>query len=63
MSYEGLIPAPIDRNTVETAMTYTHSLLFSDALHTATRISNNINTIATNDNDFERIKELTIWKP
>lgn len=38
-------------------------LLTNDALNAATMKVNGITSIATNDNDFERVDWLKIWKP
>ena len=40
-----------------------YQLLSSDALHVATCLANNIKHVATNDNDFKRVKTLTVWSP
>jgi len=38
-------------------------LLTHDALHIAVMKYESISDIASNDNDFERIEGITIWKP
>jgi len=38
-------------------------LLFSDALHAACCKAYNIENIATNDGDFDRVDFLKVWKP
>ena len=40
-----------------------YQLLSSDAVHVATCLANNIKHAATNDNDFKRVRALTIWSP
>ena len=40
-----------------------YQLLSSDAVHVATCLANNIKHVATNDNDFKRVRALTIWSP
>lgn len=40
-----------------------YQLLSFDALHAATCLAYNIHHFATNDKDFKRVKELTIWSP
>lgn len=40
-----------------------HQLLSTDAIHAATCLAYNIRHLATNDKDFKRVKELTIWSP
>lgn len=40
-----------------------YRLLASDAVHVATSLANNIKNMATNDKDFKRVKDLTIWVP
>jgi len=40
-----------------------YHLLSSDAVHVATGLTNNIRNMATNDKDFKRVKDLTIWAP
>ncbi|MEK7726972.1 MAG: PIN domain-containing protein [candidate division KSB1 bacterium] len=40
-----------------------YQLLSFDALHAATCLAYNIRHFATNDKDFKRVKELTIWSP
>jgi predicted nucleic acid-binding protein len=39
------------------------SLLSNDAFHLLTMNYLNIENIATNDSDFERIEGITVWKP
>jgi len=41
----------------------TNMLLAHDALHIAVMKYESIADIATNDNDFERIEGVTVWKP
>lgn len=38
-------------------------LLSNDALHLAIMEREGINKIATNDPDFDRVKDITVWKP
>lgn len=40
-----------------------YQLLSTDALHAATCLAYNIRHFATNDKDFTRVQELTIWSP
>jgi len=40
-----------------------YSLLPSDALHASVMENNKIHNIATRDGDFERIDDITVWKP
>lgn len=40
-----------------------HRLLPNDALHLAAMQANKIGDIATNDQDFERIEGVKVWKP
>jgi len=40
-----------------------YKLLSFDALHAATCLAYNVRHFATNDKDFKRVKELTIWSP
>ncbi|ODS37978.1 MAG: hypothetical protein A7316_01425 [Candidatus Altiarchaeales archaeon WOR_SM1_86-2] len=40
-----------------------YNLLLPDAIHAATCKLNEIEDIATNDDDFERVDFLTVWKP
>jgi predicted nucleic acid-binding protein len=40
-----------------------YNLLFSDAIHAASCNLFNVKNIATNDNDFERVDFLKIWRP
>ena len=40
-----------------------YGLLSNDAIHAATMNFNQINNMATNDHDFERIEWIKIWKP
>lgn len=40
-----------------------HGILVNDALNIATMRANRIFTVATNDRDFERVKEMKIWTP
>lgn len=40
-----------------------HQLLSFDALHAATCLAYNVRHLATNDKDFKRVQELTIWSP
>lgn len=40
-----------------------HHLLPNDALHLAAMQANKIRDMATNDQDFERIKGVKVWKP
>jgi len=38
-------------------------LLPSDAIHASVMEKNKIHNIATRDRDFERIDDITVWKP
>jgi len=40
-----------------------YGLLISDAVHAAIMKINTVENIATNDSDFERIEDITVWKP
>jgi predicted nucleic acid-binding protein len=40
-----------------------YKLLFTDSLHLAVMKRLNIKNIATRDSDFERAKEITVWRP
>lgn len=40
-----------------------YQLLSSDAIHVATCLAHGIKHIATNDKDFKRAKEITVWTP
>jgi predicted nucleic acid-binding protein len=40
-----------------------YSLLTNDAFHVATMKQRGLKNIATNDPDFERVVQLTVWKP
>ncbi len=40
-----------------------YQLLSTDAIHAATCLAYNLRHLATNDKDFKRVKELTIWSP
>ncbi|MDI6902831.1 MAG: hypothetical protein QMC77_03760 [Methanocellales archaeon] len=39
------------------------SRIFVDAINLAIMDENNIENIATNDPDFDRVKEIKVWKP
>ncbi|MFH1322467.1 MAG: PIN domain-containing protein [Methanobacteriota archaeon] len=56
----GVTPA-IFKDAVEIAQTY--KLLPHDATHAAVAKKMNIRNIATNDEDFERLDFLKVWKP
>lgn len=45
------------------AMIRDDQLLSTDALHAATCVAYDIPHFATNDKDFTRVKQLTIWSP
>jgi predicted nucleic acid-binding protein len=40
-----------------------YQLLSSDAIHVATCLAYGIKHLATNDKDFKRAKEITVWTP
>jgi Predicted nucleic acid-binding protein, contains PIN domain len=44
-------------------MSRKYKLMATDAIHVSMMKLNEISDIATNDNDFERVEELTIWRP
>lgn len=57
-----LIDAPMnDMSLLREA--HKKSLLSNDAFHLLTMEYLNIENIATNDSDFERIEGITVWKP
>lgn len=57
-----LIDAPMnDMSLLREA--HRKSLLSNDAFHLLTMEYLNIENIATNDSDFERIEGITVWKP
>lgn len=40
-----------------------YSLLTNDSLNLYSMLSNHLSDIATNDTDFERVKNIRVWKP
>jgi predicted nucleic acid-binding protein len=56
---------PTDRSVWMKAVTFSteYSLLPNDAIHAATCNIHNMEHMATNDSDFERVSFLCIWKP
>ena len=40
-----------------------YSLLTNDSLNLYSMLSNHLSDIATNDSDFERVKDIRVWKP
>ena len=60
-----LILLEIDNATLRQshAMIRDYQLLSTDALHAATCLAYNVRHLATNDKDFKRVQELTIWAP
>lgn len=56
---------PVAMDLVSQAMTIVQNnqLLFNDAMIVATMRQHDIEHIATNDDDFDRVPELRIWKP
>lgn len=55
----------IDKESLNIAVLLSkkYGLLISDAVHASIMKINNIDNIATNDGDFERIEGITVWKP
>ena len=41
----------------------THRLMSNDALHLAVMQKNNLQNLATNDSDFDKIEGVHVWKP
>jgi predicted nucleic acid-binding protein len=56
---------PNDRTTLPTAMdlVQTHQLLLGDANIVAQMQRHEIAHLATNDDDFDRVPGITVWKP
>ena len=40
-----------------------YSLLTNDSLNLYSMLSNHLSDIATNDSDFERVRDIRVWKP
>jgi len=40
-----------------------YSLLTNDSLNLYSMLSNHLSDMATNDSDFERVKDIRVWKP
>ena len=55
----------IDKATMDMAtdLSSRYGLYISDASHLAVMKMNGISNIATNDNDFQRIADINIYKP
>jgi predicted nucleic acid-binding protein len=56
---------PLDADTLVAAQSIVraHGLLASDALIVATMQQHGITHLVTNDNDFDRVPNLAVWKP
>jgi predicted nucleic acid-binding protein len=55
----------IDESALELSATYSkmYGLLSHDALHLAVMKQNEINILASNDRDFDRVDWIRLWKP
>lgn len=55
----------IDESALELSVIYSkmYGLLSHDALHLAVMKQNDINILASNDRDFDRVDWIRLWKP
>ncbi len=60
LNIKGVTPEIFERSV---GIAKTNMLLSHDALHLTVMQSMGLSDIATNDNDFERIEGITVWKP
>jgi len=56
-------PITLDLLNLATQISIQHTLLTNDALMVAVMQRNSLSHLATNDDDFDTISNLTIWKP
>src|SRR5256885_10622166 len=56
-------PVSLDLLELATELSVTHHLLTNDALTVAIMKKLGVTHIATNDDDFDRVAGLTVWKP
>jgi predicted nucleic acid-binding protein len=58
-----ILPTSIDLFYEVTKIAQTHGLLTNDALIVALMQRHGITHLATNDDDFDRVPGITVWKP